>query len=240
MLIASILLLVPFGASAQRTGAFTDIHSIESVFGESARSDDGAAPAQDISFEIYVPRRYDPSDPPGLLVFISPVVRAKAPERLNGVFDEHNLIWISVNDSGENREDIQRMLEAYGGLAYVLDRYKIDHRRRYLSGFSGGARVASVFARDYPQFFNGYAFFSGGESWRDEDGGKERALERSRFVFVAGAQDRKLDETRNAFESFKKAGADNIVLMEIERHGHRLPPAHEFGEAIDFLDSFAE
>ncbi len=213
---------------------------MRSVFGDDLRSDGGRAPVRDISFEVYVPRNYDATDPPGVMVFISPVVRAKAPDRLNRVFDEQNLIWISVNESGDASEDLDRMLEAYGGLTYVLDRYAINHRRRYLAGFDDGARVASLFARDYPQFFTGYAFFSDAEHWRDEDAAKTGALDRRRFSFVVGAQDQRRIKMNAAYESFKEAGARDILLIEVDKLGRRLPPAREFGEAIDFLDADQE
>ncbi len=225
------------GAKAQRTGAFTDIQSQARVFGGHPGGDDGAGPVRDISFELFVPPSYDPADPPGLLVFISPVIRGKAPDRLHETLRKQNLIWISVNDSGDRTDDLERMIEAYGSLAYVFDRYEIDGARRYLGGFASGARVASLFAQDYPQFFNGYLFFAGADNWQDPDNGNLAYINRHRFAFVTGANDRGAGRIRAAFESFEAAGLENIEYFEIERLSHRLPDAEEFGEAIDFLDA---
>ncbi len=236
--LAGLLLLTTLaGAKAQRTGAFTDIQSQELVFGGHPGGDDGTGPVRDISFELYAPPAYDPADPPGLLVFISPVIRGKPPDRLQATLREQNLIWISVNDSGDRTEDLERMIEAYGSLTYALDHYKIDHSRHYLGGFGGGARVASLFAQDYPQFFNGYLFFSGADNWRDPENRNLAYINRLRFAFVTGANDQGAARTRAAFESFEAAGLENIEFFEIKGLSHRLPDAEEFSEAIDFLNA---
>jgi len=223
-------------AVAERTGAFTDIHAQEHIFGVHPGGDDGAGPVKDISFELYVPPAYDRDDPPGLLVFISPVIRGKPPDRLKRMLDEQNLIWISVNDSGDRTEDLERMIEAYGSLAYALDRYRIDYRRRYLGGFAGGARVASLFAQDYPQFFNGYLFFAGAEHWREPAKGDLRRYKKDWFAFVVGRNDMAADPVRRSYESFADAGLENIELFEIEGLAHRLPDAAAFGDVVDYLD----
>ena len=225
------------GAAAQRTGAFTDIQSQTLVFGGHPGGDAGDGPVRDISFELFVPPSYDPADPPGVLVFISPVIRAKPPDRLHDMLNKQNLIWISVNDSGDRTDDFERMLEAYGSLAYILDNYTIDGARRYLGGFASGAHVASLFAQDYPQFFTGYLFFGGAKNWLDTAEANFRYINQRRYAFVAGALDPGLKRTRAAYESFEDAGVENIALIEIDDLGHRLPEDREFGEAIDFLDS---
>lgn len=230
------MLVIPVGAAAQRTGAFTDIQSQEFVFGGHPGGDAGDGPVRDISFELFVPPSYDPADPPGVLVFISPVIRAKAPDRLHAMLRAQNLIWVSVNDSGDRTEDFERMLEAYGSLAYVLDHYTIDGARRYLAGFASGAQVASEFAQDYPQFFNGYLFFAGARNWRERADNNFRVINRHRFAFVAGVHDQGLKRTQDAFDSFESAGVANIALFEVDDLGHRLPDAADFSEAVDYLD----
>lgn len=225
------------GAAAQRTGAFTDIQSQALVFGGQPGGEDGAGPVRDLSFEIYAPPHYDPIDPPGVLVFISPVIRGKPPARLRETLKKQNLIWISVNDSGGRTDDFERMLEAYGSLAYVLDHYKIDGARRYLGGFASGAHVASLFAQDYPQYFNGYLFFGGAKNWRETADANFRYINRHRYAFVAGDHDPGLKWTRAAYESFDEAGVENIALMVIDNLGHRLPDDRDFGEAIEYLDA---
>lgn len=230
------LMMTYTGAAAQRTGVFTDIQSQEIVFGGHPGGDAGDGPVRDISFELFVPPDYDPADPPGVLVFISPVIRAKAPDRLHAMLGEQNLIWISVNDSGDRTEDFERMLEAYGSLAYVLDHYTVNVARRYLAGFASGAHVASQFAQDYPQFFNGYLFFGGARNWQNPPDGNFRLINRHRFAFVAGVHDQGLKRTRDAFDSFENAGVDHIALVEVDGLGHRLPDAADFSEAVDFLE----
>ena len=49
---------------------------------------------------VYVPESYDPGSPPGLLVFISPTESGRMPGRYRQVLDDHNLIWIGANHSG--------------------------------------------------------------------------------------------------------------------------------------------
>lgn len=230
-------LLVLFAPALAQTGNLTVEKTIAEVFGDQPPG--GDIPVTDFAFEIYVPADYDESVPAGLLVFISPAISGKAPPRLNRVFDEKNLIWISVNASGNKHETGKRIIEAIASLHFASSVYAIDPTRLYLSGFSGGGRVASIVAQYYPDYFNGFIYFAGVDPWRGARPDNIEAMKHSRYVFLTGGRDFNRTETRRAYREYERAGFEKIKLMDIRGLGHRMPEADDLGKAIDFLDAGA-
>ena len=92
----------------------------------------------EITWQVYVPKSYDPDKPAGLLVYISPGPFGDMPSGWKPIFEDENLIWISADRSGNRARTKERMLFATLAPYVVSERYAIDPERIYLSGFSGG------------------------------------------------------------------------------------------------------
>ncbi len=99
---------------------------------------------KEITWQMYVPESYDPNKPAGLLVYVSPTPRGGMPIGWKPVFDEQNLILISADQSGNGTRTKTRMMLAALAPYVAAERYKIDPGRIYVSGFSGGGKVASI------------------------------------------------------------------------------------------------
>ena len=52
------------------------------------------------SFEVFVPESYDGERPFGLLVWVSPMPSGRLPQMWEKAIEQHNLIWIGANQSG--------------------------------------------------------------------------------------------------------------------------------------------
>ena len=59
----------------------------------------------------------------------------------------------------------------------------------------------------------------------------------NRYVFVTGSEDFNRRETRKVFGAYRKAGVENIKLLDISHMSHSNPDALNFAAAIDYLDS---
>jgi hypothetical protein len=57
------------------------------------------------------------------------------------------------------------------------------------------------------------------------------------YVFVTGTYDQALEPTRRAFRAYQRAGIENSKLRVIRHMTHRNPDAHDFEEALTYLDS---
>jgi predicted esterase len=229
------------------TGRYSQSATLASLVGETGARRFAAsfAPEDELQFDVYVPDNYDPSVPAGLFVFVSPVASGRIPVPWQEVFDRRNLIWVSVNDSGNAMLAAQRLAEARLASAFVLKNHEIDPRRTYISGMSGGAQIATIAASLYPELFKGGMFLCGVNPWseRDADPWVEdppeslELIRKNRYVFLSGTEDFKLAAVARTYRLFKKAGIDNVKLLVIEDMAHELPVTGDFDRALEFLDA---
>jgi len=227
------------GAEDARTGDFVLETAVPELVGEEAAARiDPLIPADEtVQWVTFVPRAYDPSKPPGLLVYISPTQSGRIPRGWKDVLDAHNLIWLAARRSG-NREHVgRRVLLATLGVAMARKHYEIDDGRIYISGLSGGGKTASMVATDYPQLFRGAIYNCGVEVWDVDMPRYIEQMRQNRFVFVTGTHDQALEPTKRAYQAYLDAGIEHSKLMVIRNMTHRNPGRYDFEEALGFLDS---
>jgi len=225
-------------ADGVQLGEFSVGATLPELIGtESASRFEGAVDADEtIEWEIFVPETYDPEAPAGLMVYISPMDSGRIPEGWKDVMESSNLIWIGANKSGNRIRAARRVTYAMVAAAVVARDYRVDDSRVYLSGFSGGGRVASMVAPEYPQVFRGAIYICGVNFWGSRKPAELEAIRANRYVFLTGKKDFNRDETRSAYRSYRKDGVENVLLMDISGMDHRNPTAGKFAEAITFLD----
>lgn len=135
LLLAAVLAAVP--AAAQQEPALSPGVLVEDV---AARADTAQR------YALYVPRGYDPDRAWPLLLAFDPLGRGSVPVRLfREAADEYGFVVAGSNVSRNGPIDVS--LEAAVAMeADVAARLNVDPRRVYATGFSGGARVASLYA----------------------------------------------------------------------------------------------
>jgi predicted esterase len=241
----ALLLLVTWSV-AQAVAAAEEARTGDLVLGttlpelvgkETAARIDPLIPADEtVQWVTFVPAAYDPSRPPGLLVYISPTQSGRIPRGWKDVLDAHNLIWMAARRSG-NREHVgRRVLLATLGVGMARKHYEIDDQRIYISGLSGGGKTASMVATDYPQLFRGAIYNCGVEVWDVDMPRYIEQMRQNRFVFVTGTHDQALERTERAYKAYLEAGIEHSKLMVIRNMTHRNPGRYDFDEAVTFLD----
>jgi len=211
------------------------------LVGDDAAERFGSAldPQEVIEWQLYVPGHYEAEKPAGLLVFISPTDSGGPPGIYKSLLDEHNLIWIGANGSG-NRVRVARRVSLALLAAALADReYRIDSARVYVAGFSGGGRTASELAPEYAQLFRGAIYICGVNFW----GGRKPAhldqVRQNRYVFVTGSRDFNRAETRKVHRAYRRADVENVLLLDITGMDHSMPSIRNLAAAIAFLDAGA-
>ena len=118
-------------ADTAPTGAFEIQRTLAEVLGEerAAGLTAIAPPDRPVSWEVYVPSGYDPADPPGLLVYISPIQSGRIPENWERELESRNLIWVSANKSGNQVHVQRRALFAVIAPTLIGADYRIDRSR---------------------------------------------------------------------------------------------------------------
>ena len=194
-------------------------------------------PDESLTWEIYVPDDYRPDNPPGLMVYISPTPSGEIPRDWKTVMEEHNLIWVAANGSGNTAMVSRRAILAMIAPTLMQKQYKIDRERVYLSGLSGGGKMASMVATDNAHLFKGAVYNCGVDFWRQDPPKRFEQIKQNHYVFVTGTLDQALEPTKRVYKQYRKAGVENIKLMVIPNMTHRNPNRFKFSEAIGFLDS---
>ena len=212
------------------------------------------------SFEVFVPDSYDPDQPAGLLVWISPASSGGLARPANlEVLGDENMIWVGANNSGNDRWHWYRTALALDAAHNMQKLYNIDPDRIYIAGYSGGGRVASSMGLFYPEVFRGGAYFFGSNYFReapvpDKPGALWRAgfpappkdnlpaLKKDhRFVLITGEHDFNRDQTKANFEMFSKDKFQNVSYIEIPGADHGFGVQGEWlARVIKALDRPAE
>ncbi len=221
-----------------RTGEFKASHTIRDLLGETAASkyERIIPPDEAIEWEIYVAENYHSDRPAGILIYISPTQKGDIPPQWKSLLAEQNLIWIGANKSGNRVQVQRRMAYALTAPAVINKSYQVDTERIYLSGFSGGGRVASMVAVEFPHIFKGAIFNCGAEYWGDDEPGMLGLIKTNRYVFLTGTYDDALEQTKKAYRGFQSAGVEHSKLMIIRNMSHSNPKRRDFKKAIEYLD----
>lgn len=233
-----IIFICVSNAFAQQRGQFEIVSNSQEIFGDELSSlyQEIIGQNENITFEIQVPKNFDPENSPGLMVYISPQSQINIPRGWLDLMETENLIWIAARESGNKTFTTKRILLTLAGLQYIQEKYTINRNRIYVSGLSGGGRVASIVATQYPQFFKGAIYNCGANFWEDITEEQLNLIKQNRFVFLTGTDDFNLNDTKKVYAKYKKAQVENIDLMIIPRMGHENPNKNRFAKAINYLD----
>jgi predicted esterase len=190
-----------------------------------------------IEWQAYVPPTYDPARPAGLLVYVSPTQSGEIPRGWSDILDRHNVIWIGADRSGNSELVARRVLLALLAAAAAGKQYVIDPERIYISGLSGGGKIASMVATDQARLFRGAIYNCGVELWDSDVPHQLEEMRQNHYVFITGTHDQALEPTKKAYRAYKRAGVENAKLKVIRHMTHRNPDAYNFEAALKYLDS---
>ncbi len=212
-------------------------------------------PAYDVSkeeFEILIPETDGKSGSPGLFIWIHSGNSPQIPKEWEPVLANLGLVFVGAKNSGNPRNVFDRIRLAIDANHNVRKHLNIDGRRVYVSGFSGGSRVASMLGVAWGEMFSGTICCMGvnfytdvvapdgksyGLNYLPDEGLLPLVKEHCRFALITGEKDFNLSNTLGVFENgFQKEGFKHSRAFVIPGHGHQPPPADWLEKAIRFLD----
>jgi len=259
-------------AEAGKLGAYTTVfdehHPLADVgvfverFGRSTEYIERSDPAAgryslaDETFEIFVPGSYDDSGDWGLFVWVSPTPSGRVPTPgAEAALEDNKLIWVGADGSGNSRLTWNRIGLALDAAHNALRYYRIDPRRVYVGGYSGGGRIATALMLFYPEVFRGGLFVYGvdfyrrvsvpnqpGSDWRPwfpvpAEAQLERLRQSARLVLLTGERDFNRLQTQVLAERYRDEGFAQVTYIEIPGAGHYdWPPRKWLAQGLAALE----
>jgi len=217
----------------------------------------------DESFTVYVPQGDQAAEPYGLIVWIYAGDSGAPPRPYLPVLEEHNLIWVGANNSGNRRSFWHRAGLALDALHNIKQQHPIDPMRIYVSGISGGGRSASRVGLTYADEFAGMFAIIGTDFFKrlPHPNSRENALGTTlrfwapafnppnprvlkrakrygRYVLLTGEHDGNRAQTLAAYEyGYQRAKFRHVTYLEVPGMDHTGPPAGWFKQGIEALDA---
>ena len=213
--------------------------ALASLLAASSRAADGIAPgvlveripvsaAPQESYALYLPSGYSPSRPTPILYAFDPRARGRVPvERFQAAAERYGWAVVGSNNSRNGiavTDIVSRLWEDTHG------RLAIDERRVYMTGFSGGARVASGIALSSRGLVAGVIAFGAGLP------SGVPTVKNAPFVFFGGAgrDDFNLPEMRQLAADLDNASIPN--RLETWEGGHEWAPPELCTLAVEWLE----
>jgi predicted esterase len=173
---------------------------------------------------------------PGVFIFISPNDSGELPAAWADVLDQAKLSWIAADGFGNSRPTAERMLVAV--MALKLARQEpLDAQRLYVSGLSGGGRVASHCITHFPHLFTGALFMAGADFYLPGEGRARELLATRRMVFLTGNRDFNRREMQRTYARYREASVPELLLMDEPGLGHERARPEQLRAALQFLDA---
>lgn len=183
----------------------------------------------DQTYALYLPSRYTPERAWPIIMCFEPGARALyCAQVYEKAAEQHGYLvmasWNSRNGNWNTSLDAARAL-----LEEAQTRYRIDPKRIYLTGFSGGARVAFLIAAQ-ARFVAGVIAAGAGFP----NGAEPPATFPAPVFLTAAAEDFNHAEVRQVSRHLDKLGTPWRAAFHRGRHSW--PPAEVLDEALAWLD----
>ncbi len=230
-------------------------HPLEVKLRFSARE---TPPAYDVAKEKFtqlIPQTYRHEEGWGLFVWINAGDAPDIPAAWEPALAKHKLLFVGAHKSGNPRNIFDRFRLALDAQHNLRARFRIEPRRVYVAGFSGGGRVASMVAVAYADVFAGAAPFMGVNFYQDvkAEDGKTYGLnylpddeilgvakKQGHYALVTGEKDFNRANTKAIHAAFARERFAHAHYIEVPKLGHALPAAEWLDRAVRVLDGKPE
>jgi poly(3-hydroxybutyrate) depolymerase len=182
------------------------------------------------TYALYLPSTYDPARKWPILYGFDPAARGKVPvTQFKDAAEKYG--WIVVGSNNSRNQPAQSSVDAWNAITPdVAERFNIDGRRVYATGFSGGARMSLFFASRCNDCLAGV--IAGGAGFPSTIA-PDASMHFSIFA-IAGYDDFNFPEVRTLDEPLTKAGIAHRIHTFEGRH-EWFPPAVA-NEAVEWME----
>jgi hypothetical protein len=188
------------------------------------------------SYELFVPPQYNAKQPAPLILFISAGNAPAGYRQLEPVCKQLGFLFASPHEAGNNCPFQKRVRIVLDILDDIRRNYNIDPDRTYLSGFSGGGRIACGIAFALPELFGGVMPVCACEKLREETWLRHRLIDRLSVALITGETDFNRGEVERWRGPYLKDIGVRTRVWTVPRMGHDIPTGAALLEAVRFLE----
>jgi predicted esterase len=186
-------------------------------------------------YQLFVPRDYDPAKQWPLVVFVSPGDDPLGWRHWQKTCEKAGALFCAPYAAGNSCPVGQRTRIVLDMLDDVRRAYKIDPDQTYLTGLSGGGRMACTIAFALTEYFGGVAPVCGTNPLPQLDALRHRVHDRLSVAFVTGETDFNRKENEAYMTPLFADLGIRSKLWVVPKMGHAMPPSDVLGEVYDWL-----
>lgn len=188
------------------------------------------------TYDLYVPEKYNPKQTYPVIIFVSAGAAPAGFSNFEPICKEKGVIFASPYNAGNNVDPKQRVRIVLDVLDDVRRKYRTDPDRTYISGFSGGGRIACGIALALPEYFGGAIPICASEGMRDESWVRQRVVDRLSIALVTGESDFNRGEVERWRGLFLKEVGVNVKVWVMPKMGHAVPSGQQLQEVYAWLE----
>ncbi len=140
-------------------------------------------------YDLYVPPRRDAKKLLPVLLFISPGDEPMGWKRFENLCKQRGILYAEARGAGNNCPPKKRVRIVLDVLDDIRRNYPTDADRTYLTGFSGGGRIACAIAFALPEYFGGAMPICASGDLRGESWLRQRVIDRLSVALLTGEKD---------------------------------------------------
>ncbi|MCP5381119.1 MAG: hypothetical protein H6912_02000 [Kordiimonadaceae bacterium] len=225
-------------AQDNKTGSFLLKSTSADIIGEEAAEQYKVRldPHEEITWQIYVPENYDPSNPPGVLLYQTYGTGPNDPLGWRAALEEKNLILVRLRIGGKLIEG-KEMLLGVLSLPLLQSKYNINTSRVYNTA-ENGCIVAGLTSKYYANIFKGSIFVNCvPASWKNDIPEQLELMKQNRYLFIYSPKILKSIGIRQTIRRYNEYGINKTKLESTSRldSGDNLD-RRLLNSAIDYLD----
>jgi hypothetical protein len=186
-------------------------------------------------YQLYVPKQYKPGPAWPLVLFISAGDQPAGWEAWRKVCEKEGVFFCAPVAAGNAVAPGQRTRIVLDVLDDVRRTYRIDADQTYLSGFSGGARMACAIGFALPEYFGGIAPVCGTNPVAGPTYLRHRLQDRLSVAFITGETDFNRKENEEYMAPWFKDLDIREKLWVVPKMGHAMPSGDVMAQAYAWL-----
>ncbi|MCX6319917.1 MAG: hypothetical protein NTW29_21740 [Bacteroidetes bacterium] len=186
------------------------------------------------SYTIYIPSSYKDDSPLPLLVLLDPVARGNVPVTMYQEIAERNHIILAGSNNSKNFDPAASGKSIPAILEDIIQYARFDGSAVWLSGFSGGSRMASSYAATDERIKGVIGCGAGFTSSMTNEGTEFYMLRREvPYAAIVGDKDMNFEEMNGVSDLLTKRNKANALF--VFSGGHTWPPAAQMEMAVMWL-----